>query len=319
MRLRHVLSIPPLAHLLLVATCSAQATTQKAAADPAELIQLATSGRCEEALPRIRKIAPAALDKQVRLDLGLARVRCAARSNEFDEATTALSTLRREFPTNPAVLFLAVHVHSDLSIRASQELLVRAPDSAEVHQLNAEALEMQGKWKEAREQYRAALSKNPNTPGIHYRMGRLLLSEPKTETTMEEARKEFEAELAINPANVGSEFVLGEMARQAENLPVAIEHLTRATKLDGGFAEALIGLGQALLAGDRAADAVPVLERAALVQPDNPATHFHLANAYRRSGRKADADREMLAHKSATEKARQTADTIQRGAAILAQ
>ena len=230
-----------------------------------------------------------------------------------DEATPALSELRREFPSDPAVLFLAVHAFSDLSMRASQELLARAPDSAEVHQLNAEALELQGKWTEARDEYRIVLEKNPNAPGVHYRIGRLVLSQPKTPTTMEEARKEFEAELKINPGNVGSEFVLGEMARQEEKLPEAIDHLRRATKLDSGFPDAFLALGQALLAAQRPVDAIPVLEHASKLQPANPAAHFHLANAYRRAGRKEDAERAMIAHRDASEKARKAADAIQRG------
>ena len=46
------------------------------------------------------------------------------------------------------------------------------------------------------------------------------------------------------------------------------------------------------------------------LQPDNPETHFHLATAYRRAGRKADADRESLAHKQTADKARQARDDL---------
>jgi predicted Zn-dependent protease len=221
--------------------------------------------------------------------------------------------MRRDFPDDPAVLYHSVRVFSDLSIRASQELLQKAPDSAEVHQLNAEALETQGKWKEASEEYRAVLAKAPNTPGIHYRLGRLLLSQPKTPSTIEEARRELEAELRLNPANVGSQFVLGEIARQEENLPEAIERFSRAAELDANFPDAFLSLGQSLLADGRPGEAVAPLERATRLQPDNPAAHFHLAAAYRKTGRKQDADRAMRAHAEATEKARKSADQIQRG------
>jgi Flp pilus assembly protein TadD len=102
------------------------------------------------------------------------------------------------------------------------------------------------------------------------------------------------------------------MARQAEQWPDAIAHFSQAAKLDTNFADALIGLGRALLAADRAADAIPPLEQAVKLQPANPATHFHLATAYRRAGRRADADREFLAHKETTEKARQSADDLKK-------
>ncbi len=50
--------------------------------------------------------------------------------------------------------------------------------SYQAHELNAEALEMRGKWDEAAKEYRAVLQQNPRLPGIHFRLGRLLLSKP---------------------------------------------------------------------------------------------------------------------------------------------
>src|SRR6058998_3557549 len=94
-----------------------------------------------------------------------------------DEAVSFVQMLSREFPNDPEVLYLTVHLYSDLSIRASQKLLQTAPESYQVHLLNAEALETQGKWQEAAAEYRTVLSQNPRVPGIHYRMGRLLLSQ----------------------------------------------------------------------------------------------------------------------------------------------
>ena len=54
------------------------------------------------------------------------------------------------------------------------------------------------------------------------------------------------------------------------------------------------------------------MEAAAKLQPDNPVVHFQLATAYRRSGRKTDADREFLAHRQTSEKASQTQDAIKK-------
>ena len=85
----------------------------------------------------------------------------------------------------------------------------------QVHELNGEALEMQGQWDQALDEYRRVLGMNPNLPGIHYRLGRLLLSKPRSSTTLSEAQHEFEEELKIDPANAGAEYILGELARQA--------------------------------------------------------------------------------------------------------
>ena len=279
----------------------------------AAVIQLAETGHCYEALPQLKIALPQIKDIDLKRRAGMVGVRCAMTLNDAGTAISFLAWLNHEFPHDPAVLYLSTHVYSDLSIRASQELLYTAPGSPQVHELNAEALETQGKWKEAEEEYRAVLAKVPRMPGIHYRLGRLLLSEPDAPATNKDAAKvEFQEELKIDPNNAGAEFVLGELARQAEQWPDAIAHFSKATKLDTGFAEAFIGLGRALLGADKAAEAAAPLEIAAKMQPDNPEVHFYLATAYRRSGRKADADREFAAHKQASEKTEQTKDEIKK-------
>jgi len=212
-------------------------------------------------------------------------------ANDASRAVTFLVWLNKEFPHDPALLYLASHVYSDLSIRASNELLSTAPGSPQVHELSAEALETMGKWKEAAEEYRAVLAKNPQMSGIHYRLGRLLLSQNDAPASVkDDARREFEEELRIDPTNAGAHFVLGEGARQAEQWPDAVTHFAEATKLDASFADAYIGYGRALLEQGKAAEAIAPLEAAAKLQPTNPVVHFQLATAYRRAGRKTDAD-----------------------------
>jgi predicted Zn-dependent protease len=51
-------------------------------------------------------------------------------------------------------------------------------------------------------------------------------------------------------------------------------------------------MGRALLAKDQPDKAVPLLEESVRLQPDNAQTHFYLEQAYRRVGRKSDAQRE---------------------------
>ena len=122
-------------------------------------------------------------------EVGTLGIRCAMSINRQDEALAFLGGLRRALPNDPEVLFLSVHVFSDLSIRSSQELLYKAPASYQVHELNAEALEAQGRWDDALSEYRAVLEKNPNVSGIHYRIGRLLLSKPNSSGSFDEAKK----------------------------------------------------------------------------------------------------------------------------------
>jgi predicted Zn-dependent protease len=170
----------------------------------------------------------------------------------------------------------------------------------EARELNAEALESLGKWDEAAQEYRAILVAHPDAPGIHYRLGRLLLSAPQTAgDAKQQAKNEFELELKADPKNAGAHFVLGELARQADDLPTAVREFTAATGDDPSFAEAQLGLGRVLLATDQPAKAVAPLEAAGRLQPRNPEVHFQLATAYRKLGRTADANREAKMHRDA--------------------
>ena len=294
-------------------------TPRKAAPDAAALArhgeELARAGHCDQALPLVSRSLARVTDKSLQKQAGFAGIRCAMAMNRMDPALDFIRVLNREFPNDPEVLYLSVHLFSDLSIRASQQLLFTAPGSYQVHEINAEALETQGNWKDAAAEYREVLKKNPNLPGIHYRIGRLLLSAPKAANTGPEAKQEFEEELKIDPNNAGAEYVLGELAREDEQWPAAIQHFGKAAKLDASFADAFIGLGRALLGGGRPADAIQPLQTACKLQSDNPAAHFHLATAYRRSGHKEDADREFAVYQQASEKARQRKEEIHAGVA----
>lgn len=265
-------------------------------------ISLASQGHCAEAVPLLRRAIRNVTVSDLEKRIGLAGVRCAMTRNLPYDAVEFLQILSRDFPRDPDVLYQATHAYSDLSIRASQDLLRAAPGSYQVHELNAESLEMQGKWEEAASEYRKILEVEPNLPGIHYRLGRVLLSKPNPSPELtQEAKQNFEGELKIDPQNAGAEYVLGELARQASEWTAAIDHFNRATKLDAGFAEAYLGLGSSLISEKRFAEAVPALQAAVKLQPQNPLGHYDLATALSRSGHKEDADREFAIHRKMQE------------------
>jgi tetratricopeptide (TPR) repeat protein len=266
-------------------------------------IKLAQNGRCEEALPALKRASQPGTDKAVRRTAAFAGVRCAMLINQTGAAVDFLQMLNREFPNDPEVLFVSVHTYSDLSTKAAQQLAMTAPNSIEGHKLNAEALEAQGKWEAAEKEYKAILAQNPQLPGIHFLLGRLLLSKPDAGPTAgEDAKKEFQAELKIDPSNAGAEYVLGEMARQDSQWDDAIQHFSRATELDAGFGDAFLGLGSALLSAKRFADAIPPLQTAVKLEPRNPGAHYNLATALTRAGRREEADKEFAIHRQMTQK-----------------
>ena len=292
---------------LLSRECAGQASKPTAVASTSfvqRAVDLAKSGHCKEALPLLKKGASLhTTSKELKRQAGFAGVRCAMFTNQSNVAVDFLRVLSLNFPGDPEVLYLTIHTYSDLATRASQELAISAPNSAQAHELNAESLEMQGKWDQAAKEYQLILQQNPDLPGIHFRIGRLLLSKPDPAATVaEDAKKEFQQELKIDPNNAGAEYVLGELARQAQQFDVAIQHFSRASQLDPGFGDAFLGLGSSLLSAKRFAEAIPPLENAVKLEPQNPGAHYNLAMAFSRAGRKQDADREFAVHRQMTQK-----------------
>jgi len=274
-------------------------------------VELATSGRCKEAMPRLKRTMRAVADKELKYNVTISAARCAMSLDDPETVAEALLLLSREFPKDPQALYLETHYFSELAQRAAQELAASAPESAQAHQLQAEALESQAKWEEAAAEYRGILRGNPQMPGIHYRLGRVYLSlaesgapagsgaseqTPATPGSAEntaKAKSEFEEELKIDPRNAAAEFLLGEVARRAGQWEPAIRHFTAASNLDSGFAEAFLALGMSLNAAERFPEAVRPLEAYTKMMAEDPAGHYQLSIAYSRTGRREDAAREM--------------------------
>jgi tetratricopeptide (TPR) repeat protein len=276
-------------------------------------LSLAESGQCGEALPYLEKDYPRLPDPQLKRAMGMDALRCAMGMGQPDKAVDFLRWLSRDFPDDPDVLYLSATVYSELSTRASQRLLQTAPGSYQAHQFNAEVIEYQGKVEDAIEEYRKVLTLNPNAPGIHYRLGSLLLAGERGPTTLDAARREFEEELRIDPESAVAEYQLAEMARQARQWDEAIERFRQAAKLGGKFEDALIGLGKSLVSANRATEAVAPLEAAVKLAPDNPVAHYQLSFAYRRLGREEEAQRELGAYRETHEKVLRAGQAIRAG------
>jgi tetratricopeptide (TPR) repeat protein len=289
--------LPLLFAALAIGSSAAQTPPKAPSAGPTiaeHAATLAESGRCAEALPLLGKAAPHVTDKELQKRMGLDGVRCATTLQQQEPLQDFLRMLSRQFPHDPEVLYVLTHAYSDLAARSARELANTAPSSIPALEMDADANEQQGKWEAAEKDYRKILEENPRYPSIHFRLARLLLSKPNPAPDFaEQAKKELLIELEIDPSNAGAEYVLGELARQATDIPAAVEHFSRATKFDSSFADAYLGLGMSLLAEKKYADAVAPLETAVKLQPANPAGHYSLATAYARTGRRQEAEREF--------------------------
>lgn len=276
-------------------------------------LDLASKGRCTEALPILREIQLRLKDKQNVYSAAMATARCAMSLHDTDTTVRALLLLNRDFPREPEVLYLTTHYYSELAGDAAQLLAATSPDSYQAHELDAEAYESQKKWDQAQAEYEGILKKNPNLPGIHYRIARIVLTKSETpaEADIQKGKEELEEELRIDPTNASAEFMLGEIARRSEQWDDAIAHFSKATQLDEGFSEAFLALGMSLNAVGKYAGAIPPLQKYEKMLPADPAGHYQLAFAYARTGHKQEADREMALQREAIAKLAKAPDAAQ--------
>jgi tetratricopeptide (TPR) repeat protein len=292
---------------------AAKKTTAPPAGDAERGVALAESGHCAEALPLLKRAIRQTTDRDLKKRIGLDGLHCAMTRDTPYDSLDFLAVLTRDFQHDPQVLYAATHAFSDLSMRSSQDLARDAPFSFEVHELNAEALEVQGRWEEAAAEYRKIIEINPLLPGVHARLGRALLAKRQPSATeVAQAKKAFEEELEIDPRNAGAEYVLGQLAADANDFATSIRHFERATKLDVNFSEAYLGLGTSLNSAKRFPDAIAPLEAYEKMAPDSPTGHYQLALAYAGAGRKDDANREAALQRQSSE----ALEAVKRKAAI---
>ena len=302
--------------LLAISPGMAQSASKSSALSTStqQAIALAAKGRCAEALPTLKRALVHLTEKDLRYRSAMAAVRCAMGINDDQDSATYLLLLKREFPSDPEVLYIATHYFSEMGIRAAQELAARAPTSIQARRLQAEALESAGKNDEAAAIYQQILAEHPQTAGIHYRLGQILLAKAGATGSTDNAKSEFAKELQVDPTNAASEFILGELARRAGQWDEAIPHFTRAASLDVGFAEAYLALGMTYNASGKFADAVKPLEHYVSLEPADPAGHYQLAMTYARTGNK-EGSAAQLALQAKAASAAQSTDTTEGHAA----
>jgi tetratricopeptide (TPR) repeat protein len=294
-----LLSFLTFSYQLLAQQPKKPAATSSSLLTPDKAISLAEGGNCKESLSALKRAMAGQAPAETKKKIGVLGVRCSLALDNRDATGEFIRLLAKQFPQDPDVLFVLAHAYSDLSTRTAQDLANKAPQSVPAHKLNAEALEMQGKWDEAQHEYETIIEKEPETHGIHFLLGRLLLSRPDPDGKgNERAKQEFQKEIDLDPSNAAAHYVLGELAGRSDNWDEAIWHFSEAAKLDPNFAEAYLGWGFALVTTKRYNDAIAPLRVAERLTPGNPAVHYSLATALVRTGQREEAEKEFAIHRS---------------------
>jgi tetratricopeptide (TPR) repeat protein len=275
------------------------AAAPQPALTPEKALSLAEQGHCRESLSALKRAISSQVSAASKKEIGVVGVRCSLALDDQDSTLDFLRFLHKQFPLDPDVLFVVTHAYSDLSTRAAQDLGRTAPQSFAAHKLNAEALEMQGKWEPAQAEYEWMIQKDPSAPGIHFLLARLLLSRPDAgPDASEKAKQELLKETQIDPNNAGAVYILGELDRRDQKWDDAISRYNQALKVDPNFGEAYLGLGYCLVNQKKYEEAIPPLRLAERFMPQNPEVHHSLGTALQRTGHKEEAQKEFEIHEA---------------------
>ena len=239
----------------------------------------------------------AAVDEpKLKVQIGMELVELYTASQELDKASSVVNAMRQADPANPAVLYAAYRVYSDLAGEAMLSLALVAPESAQMHQVMAHEEARIGNNAGARVQFQKALEIDPKLPGIHFEMGELLNLSDDAKTKAE-AESEYKAAVAENALDEKAQARLGDLANHKGDSAQALRYYNTALRLQPQDAEANFGLAKILIAMNEQAKALPILERAVQLEPTNAAAHFRLSTIYRQMGRTADSQHEVEEYK----------------------
>lgn len=250
------------------------------------------TGDTEAARRDLEKAFPNLQEVKIRVQTGLELIELYSATDDLDKAAATIAVLRKLEPTDPAILYSAYRLYSDLADESLLSLSIVDPKSPRMHQAMAHELAKRGSSGEAIENYRTAIKVDPHIPGIHFELAEML-STVGTPAGRQEAETEYKAAIEANPRDEQSECRLGEIALRANDLKSASDYYARAIELQPNDPEANVGLAKVLMSLDQPQKAETLLQHAIQVDPTNPVAHFRLSTIYRQSGRLADAKREV--------------------------
>src|SRR4051794_14717608 len=254
-------------------------------------MSLSEIGRHEEALPGLEKTFHQSTDPALRRMAGLHLERSYTDLDRDRDAVAVALELTRLYPDDPEVLYHTGRLFGNYAYLQTVRLARVAPDSIWLHQAAGEANESQGQLNEAISHYRQVIALAPRRPGIHFRLGRVLLTQagqPKSNQGSEaEALKEFQLELQVDPSNADAAYEIGEMMRKAGQLDKAAASFKQAVDSYPAFEEALVGLGRTMVAAGDPAAALPYLDKAISLKAGDEVAYYQLAQAHRALGHDA--------------------------------
>ena len=139
----------------------------------------------------------------------------------------------------------------------------------------------------AEENYLAVQRLDANYPGLHVELGKLYISERRTD----DAIRELRLALQENGSNEDAAYFLGSLLVQESRYEEGLGYLEQAKKLKPDAWAIYFYLGRAKLRLGQNAEAIGLLQRAVELNPDNATALYQLGRALQLEGRKVEAAR----------------------------
>jgi tetratricopeptide (TPR) repeat protein len=239
----------------------------------------------EQALPNLN-------DKIIQKQAGLELIELDSSFGQYARALPIVEKLQELLPQDPQMLFVSYEIAAQMQQQSVLNMVLVAPNSAELQMIIAGELGRQGEHEKAVVKFREAIRLNPNLPGVHFELGEQLRSSPDPKLNAQ-AEAEFKAAVAANQYDEKAWCRLGEQAAAKGDFKTAQEDYKKALALQPADSDAQTDLAIALISLNQSDQAIPLLESAIKDDPTNIAAHYRLSVQYRKAGRTADAEREM--------------------------
>lgn len=246
-------------------------------------MSLSEIGRYSEALAGLENGFKRSRDSALRRMIGLHLERAYTGLHRDGDAVQVALELNRLYPNDPEILYHTGRLFGNFAYLTVQKLQEVAPNSVWMNLTAGDLDESEGHYDLAITEYRQVLALDPGRPGIHFRIGRALLSRAEPASAAEdraEAAKEFEQELALDPTNANAAYELGEIYRKSGETAKAKQLFEAALQSYPDFEEAQVGLARALISLGKPDLALPHLRKAVSLNPDDAVCYFHLAQVY---------------------------------------
>ena len=261
-------------------------------------MSLSELGHHAEALPGLEKGFRRSSDPALKRMAGLQLERAYTELRRDDKAVEVALELSRQYPGDAEVLYHAGRLFGNYAYLTMKKLSEVAPESGWKHQAAGEAYESQGNYGLAISEYKAVLAVSPTRPGLHFRLGRVLLLRSQQGSSRPEdladASKEFDQELASDPTNANAAYERAEIYRKAGDFGKAHQLLEVALKHYPDFQEAHVAMGRALIALQKPDLALPHLRKAIALNPDDTVAYYHLAQVYGTLGNAAEQQKALV-------------------------